>query len=110
LVQSARDYQITHPFVVMVVDPDGLPPSHANFSKLPLEAEVTYCIDPLLHCTYQPYQNAFKRLQADVRYIEQVPVPAHARFGNPRWAIAWNKLQAYLFTEYDKIVFLDSGM
>lgn len=93
LVQSARDHGVVHPFVVMAVDPDGISPSAENFTKLPIEAE-----------------RAFRRLNAEVRYIEPVPVPAEAQFENPRWSIAWNKLRAYQFTEFSKLVFLDSDM
>eukprot|EP01113_Clastostelium_recurvatum_P034199 TRINITY_DN460_c0_g2_i1.p1 TRINITY_DN460_c0_g2~~TRINITY_DN460_c0_g2_i1.p1 ORF type:complete len:475 (-),score=102.69 TRINITY_DN460_c0_g2_i1:72-1394(-) len=93
LVQSARDHGVKHPFIIMAVDPDGMSPSNPAFVKLPAEAEA-----------------AFARLNAEVRYIEPVAVPAGAEFENPRWSIAWNKLRAWEFTEFTRLVFLDSDM
>jgi len=93
LLQTARDHGVKYPFIVMVIDQNNLPPSHQNFSHLPPEA-----ID------------AFKRLNGELRYIEPVPVPENAHFENHRWALAWNKLRAFTFTEYGRLVFLDSDM
>eukprot|EP01112_Ceratiomyxa_fruticulosa_P011132 TRINITY_DN2999_c0_g1_i1.p1 TRINITY_DN2999_c0_g1~~TRINITY_DN2999_c0_g1_i1.p1 ORF type:complete len:329 (+),score=59.48 TRINITY_DN2999_c0_g1_i1:379-1365(+) len=93
LLQTARDQGVTHPFVVMVVDQNNLSPGDPNFSHLPQEAV-----------------DAFTRLNGELRYIEPVPVPEHAKFDNPRWALAWNKLRAFTFTEYGRLVFLDSDM
>ncbi len=77
----------------MVVDQNNLSPSHANFTRLPQEAV-----------------DAFKRLNGELRNIEPVPIPPHAKFDNPRWALAWNKIRSYTFIEYGKLVFLDSDM
>jgi len=93
LLQTARDHGITFPFIVMVVDQNNLSPSDPNFSFLPEEAV-----------------DAFKRLGADLRYIEPVEVPEHAQFENHRWGLAWNKLRAFTFTDFGRLVFLDSDM
>eukprot|EP01113_Clastostelium_recurvatum_P034201 TRINITY_DN460_c0_g2_i3.p1 TRINITY_DN460_c0_g2~~TRINITY_DN460_c0_g2_i3.p1 ORF type:complete len:454 (-),score=113.91 TRINITY_DN460_c0_g2_i3:72-1337(-) len=93
LVQSARDHGVTAPFVIMAVDPDGVLPTDPKFVKLPAEAEA-----------------AFKKLNAEVRYIDPVPIPEGAQFENPRWSIAWNKLRAWTFEEFTRLVFLDSDM
>lgn len=42
LVQTARNAGVTLPFVVMVVDPSGLPFGHPNYTALPIEAEVQH--------------------------------------------------------------------
>jgi len=55
-------------------------------------------------------EDRFHQLNAEIIYIEEVPVPPNVIITKGSWRYSWNKLHGFLLTEYSKLIHLDVDM